>query len=390
MSNLALVAVGYNRPKSLQRLLESLTNAIYDGDAVPLIISIDQSGNSEVESIAKEFNWPYGEKVVVIQPERLGLRRHILQCGDYALQYGAVALLEDDLFVSPYFYRYLTQAIQKYKDEESVAGISLYSHLWNVNSNRPFIPMDDGMDGYFFQFAQSWGQVWTARMWLDFKCWYEQNNGMISNEDGLPKAIIQWPESSWLKYYIKYIVQSNKFFVYPRASLTTNFGDIGQHAQISSTSYQVPLLYGKMNDFSLPAFDKESLKYDVYFERIGMGKTLGFSDQDLCVDLHGEKGRDPSRRYWLTMEIADYHILSSYGLQLRPHEMNVITNNPGKEIFLYDTRVIEGNPYNRKRANLQLLKSIYDIRDIRRQEIIRLAYYQVYSSFKRRVRRIFR
>ena len=37
----ALIAVGYNRPASIKRLLDSIIAAEYDGNELDLIISID-------------------------------------------------------------------------------------------------------------------------------------------------------------------------------------------------------------------------------------------------------------------------------------------------------------------------------------------------------------
>ena len=100
----AIVAVGYNRPESMKRLLRSIGEAHYEWDDIPLIISIDKSDVKEVQEIAEAFEWKYGAKRVSLHRERLGLRNHILECGDYAIQYGAVIILEDDREVAPDFY----------------------------------------------------------------------------------------------------------------------------------------------------------------------------------------------------------------------------------------------------------------------------------------------
>ena len=46
----AIVVVGYNRIKSIRRLLNSLLVAKYPNDDVPLVISIDCSGDLELYS----------------------------------------------------------------------------------------------------------------------------------------------------------------------------------------------------------------------------------------------------------------------------------------------------------------------------------------------------
>ena len=101
MSKYAVVVVGYNRVGGMLRLLESLEKAQYGEDKLTLIISLDNCGKSGPEEAAKSFVWSHGEKIVRTFPKRQGLRKHILSCGEYLKEYDAIAVLEDDLLVSP-------------------------------------------------------------------------------------------------------------------------------------------------------------------------------------------------------------------------------------------------------------------------------------------------
>ena len=134
-----IVAIGYNRKKSLQRLLEALNHVDYQEYAPILIISLDYSGVLDIIKTAEEFRWDYGEKIVKSYEKQQGLRKHILKCGDYIDEYqlDAIAVFEDDIVPSPAFFSYMVQAVQYYKDDMEIAGISLYTHLWNVNQEMP-------------------------------------------------------------------------------------------------------------------------------------------------------------------------------------------------------------------------------------------------------------
>ena len=92
-NRIAIVAVGYNRLNSIKRLLGSLLAASYEIDSVPLVISIDCSGDTELYEYVENFNWPFGNKYVQIQQERLGLKEHIYRCGDLSLYFRAIVLL---------------------------------------------------------------------------------------------------------------------------------------------------------------------------------------------------------------------------------------------------------------------------------------------------------
>ena len=82
-NDIAIVVVGYNRLKSMKRLLTSLLKACYPNQNIPLIISVDCSGDQEIYDYVVDFTWPYGDKIVNIEKARLGLLKHIYQCGDF-------------------------------------------------------------------------------------------------------------------------------------------------------------------------------------------------------------------------------------------------------------------------------------------------------------------
>lgn len=98
MYKYGIVAIGYKNQAGMIRLLNALSTADYSTSDICLIISIDKAENDKVKEIADEFTWAYGEKKVVTFPQRLGLRNHVLQCGDYLNIYDldAIAIFEDD------------------------------------------------------------------------------------------------------------------------------------------------------------------------------------------------------------------------------------------------------------------------------------------------------
>jgi len=339
--NIAVVVAAFNRPESLKRLLASISLAEYNGNKVTLVISIDyqDSGlHAETVAIAKNFEWAFGDKMVIEHQENLGLKKHILSCGRLTATYPAIIMLEDDLSVSQQYYDYTQQMLDKYASDGHIAGISLYAPSWVSifgKPGRPFIPDSSAYDAYFVQCAQSWGQCWTAGMWDSFYEWFLLHDMKLTPDPEIPGEVTRWPESSWLKYYICYVVKTNKYFVHPYVSLTTNFGDIGMHTDIVNSSGQVPLQNGKMQ-YRMPGFS-EAVRYDVFFERMDLPAFPEIIPSDICVDLYGAKRNITKKRYWLTMDSAPCKVVSSYGLYLRPHERNVISNIQGNDIFLYDT-----------------------------------------------------
>ncbi len=382
MLKLAIVVIGYNRLKSIKRILYSLDNVDYENDKVDLIISIDNSGMDDVENFSKGFAWKNGKKIVKTFQNRLGLKTHVLTCGDYVKDYDAIAVLEDDIFVSPGFYRYMKETVEFYKDDDNIAGISLYSHKWSEYNGRTFNAENGKYDTYFMQYAQSWGQVWIKNQWLEFKRWYESNNEIIKACDAIPSNVTDWPETSWLKYHITYCIMNNKYFVYPYDSLTTDFTDPGQHCKVETKLYQVPLVREANENYQFPTFGlKDAVYYDAFFERQFIGKYIGINDKDICIDLYSGKNLD-EKRYLLTSKELDFKILKSYALDLKPHELNVIFNIEGNDIYLYDTTIKNKNKFY---TNQDLVRWYYDSRTYNYRVICKVLIDKVKSKFLKKI-----
>ena len=336
---IGILTIGYNRANNLLRLLNSINAATFPTDDVDLLISIDNSGTKDVENAANSFKWLHGRKKIYTYPERLGLRKHILKCGDFLDFYDALVVLEDDLVVAPSFYMYVLMTVNKYIENNNIAGISLYTHLWNYNAGLPFTPCPSMYDVYFLQMAQSWGQVWLKSQWKDFKRWYEENKE-FDRADDFPDFMTNWTES-WLKYHNKYCVTQNKYFVYPYNSYTTCFSEAGEHSVVSVSNFQVPMMFGNIETLRLPDFNsKDAIKYDIFYERQGLEKFFRLHDGELTVDIYGKKIRQvKNRKYLLSSRVLPYKVIKTFALQMRPQEQNNIYDVQGNDIFLYDTEI---------------------------------------------------
>lgn len=353
MNRPAIVAIGYDRPQALQRLLSSIESAIYAEDIHPvLVISIDNSGRDDVIEVARRFEYTHGEKVIMARPERMGLRAHVLSCGDLTQQYGSIIVLEDDIFVSPQFYSYACAALDHAQKDDRIGAVSLYDHKFNVHRRESFCAIDDGYDNYYLQLASSWGQAYTKKQWDDFKAWYEKNKDRDLAGPFVPANVSGWSERSWLKYYIVYMIEMGKFAIYPRISLTTNFGDVGTHTKRSDTDLQVPVAGKGRNSFKFSSLDDSRSVYDSFFEPLGimdgekirLGAYINDADRKkaITVDLYGVKPveeiiRKTGNRYALSSSALPFKAVKSFGRQMRPVDANIVFDISGDDIRLYDT-----------------------------------------------------
>ena len=325
-----VIVPAFSRSGALRRLLASINRAHYPTNGVRLIISLDGGAPRDVVESAREFEFRSGSVEVIERDERLGLREHILWCGDRTEEHGAVIVLEDDLLVDPWFYEYAIHALAAHEQESTVAGIALYAPRQNDYAHLPFEPLENGLSGYLMQVPCSWGQAWTAGQWRAFREWYGQaGDDVVDRDASIPDAVRAWPASSWKKYFVAYLSATERYFVYPYRSYTTNCSDPGgTHVSRGSDLYQVPLP-DPQRDFATPGFPaaaEHSVVYDQFMEpRIGIDfDALALTPGSVAVDLYGIKPASLLREsdYCLTTRPVEA-ALAGFPLSFRPLEMNI-------------------------------------------------------------------
>lgn len=325
MNKPAIIVVAYNRIMELSRLLDSLACADYAIRDIPLVISIDGCGPDEVIKLAESFVWQYGKKEIIHHQERMGLRSHILSCGELSEYYGSIILLEDDLLMSSSFYNYAVSALDTYENDYRIAGISLYSFRNNEYAeSAPFSPLDNGYDAYFMQVPSSWGVCFTKTQWSSFSS-FVKKGAKITETDALPDEVKTWKDSSWKKDYCKYIVDNNLFFSVPYLSQATNFGTPGTNIKSNSYVYQAPLTF-KSKKYIFPPFNNTGVIYDAYMELMPYCFPSWFQKKypEIVIDIYGIKQIDIfGKGLWLTSRECKQEIMS-FGIDLIPIEHNVI------------------------------------------------------------------
>ena len=405
MNKPAIVTIAYNRPEALKRLLTSIEAAVYPEGVHPdLVISIDKSDSDEVKNAARKFEYSHGNKVIIEREERMGLRAHVLACGDIDNEYGSIIVLEDDLYVSPAFYSYAVAALDFTSGDERIGAVSLYNHLFNVHARVGFTAIDDGFDNWYLQMASSWGQAYTKEQWKGFRNWYEMNKERDLTDPFVPANVSGWSDKSWLKYYIVYLIESGKYCIYPRISLTTNFGEAGTHAKSANTEAQVPIQNPMIrSDYVISTLDESHAVYDSFFEPLGViideKVSIGVygsgsdnkAENAVIVDLYGvkpvqemiagyvSKKEGDNYRFVISEKRLPYKVLKGYGRQMRPIDANIVYEVDGNDYFLYDTKIVAPLPDKNHKA----LKFLYEYRGLSVARMIEIVKYRIMEKLGR-------
>ncbi|WP_138515864.1 hypothetical protein [Limnobacter alexandrii] len=335
----AIVVVAFNREESLFRTLNEIRTIDLDDDYVDLIISIDYSEKQNtVKNIATNFKWSAGKKKIITHPLNLGLRTHVMLCGEFSLSYDFIIMLEDDITPSQSSYKFTKKAIKFYASSKNIAGIALYSPRINEFAHKPtsFTPAKSGADVFLIKTAQSWGQAWSKEMWQDFETWYKGKKDCIEMLDyQAPKKLKGWPQSSWKKIFNIYLIETNKYFLYPYDSHSSNNCDRGFHNKDESTLFQVELFNGT-KDYIF--YDQEKLyKYDQFLERENLNFYINGLKKRVIFDTYGTRIQTNHIETDIVITIKNLKTqeIDSYSLNLKPPEMNVILDRKGRTLKAY-------------------------------------------------------
>ncbi|GER41053.1 transferase [Striga asiatica] len=231
----------FNRLSSLSRCLNSLSKARYDvGDKVHLHIFIDhfqldpqRNGSADLDQrlkLSKQivdfvdgFGWEFGEKLVHYRTSNAGLQAQWLEAWWPASDHEFAFVVEDDLEVSPLYYRFLKAVILNYYYNASNFSPSIYG----ASLQRPrFVPGKHGnkmhLDGeariFLYQLVGTWGQLLFPRPWKEFRLWYDTHKakGMRPVLDGMVTTgwYKKMGEKIWTPWFIKFIHSHGYFNIY--------------------------------------------------------------------------------------------------------------------------------------------------------------------------------
>jgi len=128
-----IVLFTYNRPWHTKQTIEALQKNELAQDSELFIFSDgwknveDKPKVLEVREYLKTIDG-FKKINIVKRDKNWGLANNIIDgVTKIVKEYGKVIVLEDDLFTSPYFLKFMNEGLMRYKDEEKVMHISGYA-----------------------------------------------------------------------------------------------------------------------------------------------------------------------------------------------------------------------------------------------------------------------
>lgn len=236
--NLApIVLFVYNRPEHTERTLEALmknqlaseSELFIFADGAKTGASADTLKNIEkTRDIIQQKKW-CGKISIIESKTNKGLAESVIEgVTKIVNEFGKVIVLEDDMLTSPYFLRYMNDALNVYESNDKVACISGY--VYPVKGNLP--------ETFFIKGADCWGWATWKHVWNDFekngkKLLDEIENKNLSSEFDFDNSYnytqmlrdqVNGKNSSWaIRWYASAFLK-NKYCLYPGISLVQNIG----------------------------------------------------------------------------------------------------------------------------------------------------------------------
>ncbi|MEO7621569.1 MAG: glycosyltransferase [Gallionella sp.] len=225
----------YNRPAHTRQTVEALLKNELAGESDLIIYSDAQKKPEAAEAVREVREYirtitGFRSVSIVEREKNLGLANSIIDgVTSVVNERGRIIVLEDDLVTSPYFLRFMNDALDMYEREESV--ISIHGYVYPVAEKLP--------ETFFLRGADCWGWATWKRGWELFEPDGEKllaslkiehletefNFGGSYDYLGMLDSQVKGENDSWaIRWYASAFLK-NKLTLYPGRSLVLNIGN---------------------------------------------------------------------------------------------------------------------------------------------------------------------
>ncbi len=240
-----IVLLVYNRPYHTRLTVEALQKNELAAESDLFVFSdaaLNNEGKAAVQEVREFIRTIRGFKKVTIleRDKNLGLASSIITgVTEIVNRFGRVIVLEDDLVTSPYFLRYMNEALELYCDEKRVMHVSAGTY--------PVGEYCGDNDTYFLRIPLCWGWGTWKRAWDKFErnvdIMQQFNSNMISrfNFDGTNPFWAQLELNrdgrlnTWFVFWYATVFLNEALALFPKKVLVKNIGFDGTGVHCGDT-----------------------------------------------------------------------------------------------------------------------------------------------------------
>jgi len=269
--NLApIVLFVYNRLDHTKQTIESLQQNELAKQSKIFIYSDAPKNKKNIESVKKVREYiqsvdGFKEINIIEQEINFGLAQSIISgVTDIVNRYGKVIVMEDDLVTSPYFLKFMNDALDKYQYEKKIWHISGWNYPTLFNTNQ---------DIYLYSIMDCWGWATWSDRWKYFKKDTDKLLEEFSKEDikrfNLDGYTNLWRQiklnksgyiDTWAIYWYATIFRHNGLCLNPVKSYVQNIGHDGSGEHCNISGYQDNLFLNQKREIEfIDTIEKNSL-----------------------------------------------------------------------------------------------------------------------------------
>ena len=315
VQTLRIFILTFNRPQSLQRMLHSLEMADYKfkrnnpGWKLMLEIHVDGGGGLEgqrVKEVASQFEFSYGSKIVIERENNIGVMeawKNAWSWEDNEL----FVVIEDDVEMSPHWFRALSNFWLKYGGREDLAGVGLHLQEYVVPSASSDTKKTGVPDGvYMYQLPASIASSPHPFHWAEMIRQHGDKFGTCPV--GMDCSADVW-EAWWLQYgmentlFTLYLGGTRAMAVDHREKglhATGQLGKLSEAVEGWDDRWEVQLLPDVVPRRDLAMVEISDLKYFgmKMAKKFGMAIILIVDENNIddIVKMHNEENEDQQLR----------------------------------------------------------------------------------------------
>ena len=214
----------------------------------------DEKIKQSVDEVRKYIKTVDGfKKVTIIEREKnWGLANSIIDgVTKIVNEYGKIIVLEDDLVTSPYFLKFVNEALEFYKDEKKV---------WHISGWNYPIKIDGEEDVFFWRVMNCWGWATWADRWQYFEkdikkliTTFSKDDIKRFNLDGYENfwsQVIANKEgeiNTWAIFWYATIFKQNGLCLNPVQTFVENIGHDGSGVHCGTSKKYIDLVNDNKN-----------------------------------------------------------------------------------------------------------------------------------------------
>jgi len=250
-----IVLFVYNRPWHTRQTIEALQQNELASESELFIYSDAPKAEQDQEKVQEVRDYIHSingfKKITIIErEENWGLANSIID-GVTAIvnQYGRIIVLEDDIVTSPYFLRYMNDALNYYKEQDKVMHIS----GWNYPINTTGLPKT-----VFLRGTSCWGWATWSKAWQFFEKNPQELSDTFTKEDryklDYDGTAGMWSQvagnlsgklNTWAIFWYTSVFKMNGVCLHPATSLVENIGHDGSGEHCGASDIYSNLLSNK-------------------------------------------------------------------------------------------------------------------------------------------------